>query len=253
MRKILLLALLLSLAVYALTQDTLAISYQGLVYQIPVLYPALALTWLFCGGIALGLQWNIWEKYRMRSQIRYYQSCANEAEKRLDEARWLVCESVQGRPLLRLSEISEDYEAMMSIQGELLDQIRYHNHDIVYESNRVIEQALKEERKIHLALQSTDPIEALHNLQSLPWDSWIHIDTVDYLFKQWDLWSDPVRVFLITKIAPTYWRAQHQEALWKTIEADAKPEKWIELLRKYKWNDQANVDPKILEELKLLA
>ena len=247
MRKILLLAIFLSLAVYFLTQESITVGHSDFLYHVPLLYPALAFSWLFCGGIALGLQWSSWEKYRMRSHIRYYQSCAEETEKKLDEARWIVCEMVRGKPLLRLSEIAEDYRAMMSIQGENLALMRNNAQEIDFSSNRVIEQALKDEKRIQEALHAEDSITALHQLQSLPWDCWSNADTIDYILKQWSQWSDPVRIFFITKIAPMYWKPSHQEALLKTILEDKNHARWTELLKKYKWFEPNAANAKILQ------
>jgi len=237
MRKILVYSMCLSLLVYFFMQESMILGYGDFSYQIPVLYPLCIIIWLFFWGVTLGLEWSSWEKYRIRSHMQYYQACAEEAGKKLDEARWVVCGIVQGKSLLRLALIAEDYQAMMSAQGEHLALMREGEEEIDFPSNRVIEQALKDEKRIQEAVQAEDSVSALHCLQSLPWDCWSNAQITDYILKLWTQWRDPVKIFLITKIAPMYWTVEHQNALLKTILADKNPERWSTLLKKYQWFD----------------
>jgi hypothetical protein len=249
MKKFLIMALLLSIAIYFLTQDSLTIEYNQLFYHIPILYPGLAIGWIFFAGMALGVQWSAWERYRLRHHIRYYQLCAKEAEKRLDEARWIVCEIVSDRPLLRLTEIAEDYVATMGQQGEALSNMRKGDSKINFSGNRLIEQAIQEESYIQEALQSRDSIDALHSLQKLSWDCWTNVRIIQYVLKYWDIWSDPVRMWLISKIMPMYWSEYDQEVLLKMIRTDENPARWIGLLKKQQWFEKSNQSKRIIQDL----
>lgn len=253
MKKLLVMALLLSITVYFLTQDGLIIEHNQLSYYIPILYPCLALLWLFLGGVAIGMQWSSWEKYRLRHHMRYYQTCAKEAEKRLDEARWIVCEIVSGRPLLRLVEIAADYKAGLGDQGDILSNCRKGGEGEVFSENRLIDRAIKEEKWIDRAIASQSSIDSLHYLQKLPWDCWTNIAIAEYILKSWEHLSDPVRIWLISKISPVYWSNQAQKALFNTIRKDPSPERWVALLKKQHWFESNIRAQRVIEDIALLG
>lgn len=252
MKKILIFAVLLSVFVFVFTQDRLSIEIGMIRYQMPLLYPVLILLWLFLGGVALGLQWNSWARYRLKSKIVYYQSCVDMTEKRLDEARWLVCELAQGNPPLGLQQISEDYKATLGDYGDRLHNMRYHDEVILISDNRVLEHFLKEEHKIALAAQAQDSITALHWLQNLSWDSWTQPDVIEAILKKWALWKEPVHFYLVSKIDPSYWRKSHQKILMDTIAVSENPKKWFQLLKKQRWIESPTADPSLVKEIESL-